>query len=100
MANAQTLRTLLQKIDHKGYPAYKDTKGNYEFDGFTLSIDHVQGDPFASPSDLSVHIQGKLAAFPVCTYNTREKRIALQDHLLRVFGKSIAAMDRVAKGSG
>lgn len=100
MANAQALRTLLQKIDHKGYPAYKDTKGNYEFDGFTLSIDHVQGDPFASPSDLSVHIQGKLAAFPVCTYNTREKRIALQDHLLRVFGKSIAAMDRVAKGSG
>ena len=36
MANAQALRTLLQKIDHKGYPGYKDTKGNYEFDGFTL----------------------------------------------------------------
>ena len=32
------------------YPAYKDTKGSYGFGSYMLSIDHVQGDPFASPS--------------------------------------------------
>lgn len=100
MADAQVLRMRLQKIDHKGYPAYKETKGTYDFDGFTLSIDHVQGDPFAAPSELSIQVSGKQAGFPEECYDTREKRIALQDHLLRQFGKSIAAMDRVAKGSG
>lgn len=100
MADAQALRALLEKIDHKGYPAYKDTKGTYEFGSFTLSIDHVQGDSFAAPSDLSVRVSGKQARFPGNCYDTREKRIALQDYLLRQFGKSIAAMDRVAKGSG
>lgn len=100
MADAQVLRMRLQKIDHKGYPAYKETKGSYDFDGFTLSIDHVQGDPFAAPSELRIEVSGKQARFPEECYDTREKRIALQDHLLRQFGKSIAAMDRVAKGSG
>lgn len=100
MADAQVLRMRLQKIDHKGYPAYKETKGTYDFDGFTLSIDHVQGDPFAAPSELRIEVSGKQARFPEECYDTREKRIALQDHLLRQFGKSIAAMDRVAKGSG
>ena len=32
------------RIDHRGYPAYKDTKGKYQFDQYVLSIDHVQGD--------------------------------------------------------
>ena len=38
------LKNILQRIDHKGYPAYKDTKGRYEFSGYVLSIDHVQED--------------------------------------------------------
>lgn len=49
MKNASDLRNLLMRIDHRGYPAYKDTKDKYQFDQYVLSIDHVQGDPFASP---------------------------------------------------
>ena len=48
------LRECLKRIDHKGYPAYKDTKGKYQFADYILSIDHVQGDPFAAPSKVSV----------------------------------------------
>ena len=48
MQTSAELKNLLQRIDHKGYPAYKDTRGSYEFPGYVLSIDHVQGDPFAS----------------------------------------------------
>ena len=43
MKRADELRALLERIDHRGYPAYKDTKGEYGFPGYVLSIDHVQG---------------------------------------------------------
>ena len=61
MQSAADLRSLLNRIDHRGYPAYKDTKGTYRFPGYVLSIDHVQGDPFASPSKVSIHVEGKAA---------------------------------------
>ncbi len=46
MQSQNELRNLLQRIDHKSYPAYKDTRGSYDFGNYVLSIDHVQGDPF------------------------------------------------------
>ena len=46
----QRLKTMLNSIDHKGYPAYKGLKGSYDFGDYRLGIDKVQGDPFASPS--------------------------------------------------
>lgn len=100
MKTERDLRMLLQSIDHKGYPAYKDTKGEYDFGSYRLSIDHVQGDPFAAPSDVSVRVSGKEAGFPAKTYESREKRIALQDYLLRRFGKKLAVYNHMAKGSG
>lgn len=100
MKTDRDLRALLQAIDHKSYPAYKDTKGSYDFKEFVLSIDHVQGDPFASPSDVSVFVEGGKGAFPKESYNEKGKRIALEDFLLRGFGRQLAAFNRVAKGSG
>ena len=64
MQTSTELKNLLNRIDHKSYPAYKDTTGVYQFPGYQLSIDHVQGDPFASPSKLSIHIKGAVAGFP------------------------------------
>ena len=76
------LRECLKRIDHKGYPAYKDTKGKYQFADYILSIDHVQGDPFAAPSKVSVLVDGKRAGFETALYDEKYKRVALQDHLL------------------
>lgn len=45
MKSAADLSQLLERIDHRGYPAYKDIRGSYQFRGYMLSIDHVQGDP-------------------------------------------------------
>lgn len=94
------LRNLLQRIDRRGYPAYKDTKGKYEFPGYVLSIDHVQGDPFASPSKVSVHMRGAQAGFPYGFWQEKCRRIALQDYILRQFGKSVTKVSMKAKGSG
>lgn len=98
--SAEELRDILKRIDGKGYPAYKELRGAYRFLGYTLSIDAVQGDPFASPSKVSIHLQGRQAGFPKALYNTTEKRVALEDQLLRFFGKEIARYAFQVKGSG
>jgi hypothetical protein len=41
MADKQQLVLLLHRLDGRGYPAYKDIRGQYAFDTFTLYIDHV-----------------------------------------------------------
>ena len=100
MQTATDLRNLLTRIDRKSYPAYKDTRGSYQFPGYILSIDHVQGDPFAAPSKLSIHVSGKSAAFPQSLYQTPCQRIALQDELTRGFGRQAQQASHQAKGSG
>ena len=49
MQTSTDLRNLLARIDRKGYPAYKDTRGAYQFPAYVLSIDHVQGTPLPLP---------------------------------------------------
>ena len=100
MKTAGDLRHLLQSIDRKSYPAYKGTKGQYRFEKYVLSIDHVQGDPFAAPSSLHIEVTGKTAAFPERLYDEKWKRIALEDYLLRQFGAAIGKYSFQAKGSG
>ena len=100
MKRSEDLQQLLYRIDHKGYPAYKDTAGAYQFGNYVLSIDHVQGDPFASPSKVSIHIDGKKAGFPQEMIQQEYTRIALEDALIRQFGREIEKYSFKAKGSG
>lgn len=100
MQSAAELKQLLDRIDHKGYPAYKDTKGQYQFQGYVFSIDHVQGDPFASPSKVSVQVKGSTAGFPEELYKGRHQRAALQDEMTRQFYRAIQKYAFRAKGSG
>lgn len=94
------LLSLLQSIDHRGYPAYKGLKGSYRFDSYRLNIDHVQGDPFASPSRISLVIPGKNAGFPTEYYEEKHRRISMEDHLIRLFYREISEYSYKAKGSG
>ena len=100
MQTAANLKNLLTRIDRRGYPAYKDTRGSYQFPGYVLSIDHVQGDPFAAPSKLSIYVPGKQAGFPPALYRTPCQRVALQDALTRRFGHQASQASFQAKGSG
>lgn len=100
MKLSEDLRQFLRSIDRKGYPAYKGAKGQYRFPDYLLSIDHVQGDPFASPSRLSIQVDGKRAGFPSLSYDRYYKRIALEDHILRRFREKIEQFNFKAKGSG
>lgn len=94
------LKTLLQSIDHKGYPAYKGLKGSYQFGNYQLDIDHVQGDPFAAPSRVSIQVIGEKAGFPAEYYGQKPCRIAMEDHLLRLFHREAEKYNFKANGSG
>lgn len=100
MQSALELRNKLKSIDHRGYPAYKELRGQYDFKDYVLSIDHVQGDPFASPSRLSVLVKAEKAGFPEAFYDTHAKRVTLQDHLTRLFAGEVSGGSFQAKGSG
>ena len=83
MRTVDDLRNILARIDGRGYKAYKDLQGAYAYPGFTLFIDHVQGDPFASPSKIRVRVPGAVAKLPPDLFSGRVRRVALQDFLIR-----------------
>lgn len=93
------LRRILNRIDGKGYPAYKDILGEYEFPGFRLLIDHVQGDPFAAPSRLRVRVSQQVAGYPPDTFSGGSRRVALSDFLTRAFDVTCAHLSG-RRGSG
>lgn len=96
----ENLRELLRQIDHRSYPAYKELKGSYSWPLYRLNIDHVQGDPFASPSALRIQVRGAVAGFPLEWAQKECTSIALCDDLLRRFQAQIRMFAFRAGGSG
>lgn len=60
MKTSEDLKQILERIDHRGYPAYKDTRGAYQFGTYILGIDHVQ--------------EIRLRHRPGCIYRWQEER--------------------------
>ena len=100
MKNSEELRQQLRSINRKSYPAYKGLKGLYHFGNYILSIDHVQGDPFASPSHVSIQISHRDAGFPVEYYKDTLTGTTLCDYLTRQFEKQVSQYSFRAQGSG
>ena len=100
MQSSNQLQDMLHSINRKSYPAYKSLKGAYQFKKYVLSIDHVQGDPFASPSHVSVKIFHREAGFPAEYYKDKLTRITLADYLTRRFEQQVNRYTFRAKGSG
>ena len=100
MKSSEDLRVSLRAINRKSYPAYKSLAGSYSFGKYILNIEHVQGDPFAAPSRLSVKVNHKIAGFPAEYYGTKWNKTALEDYLIRRFHKQVDRFCFQAKGSG
>ena len=100
MRTMDDLEDLLGRIDRRGYPAYKELRGTYDFSGGTLSIDHVQGDPFATPSKASVFLPARVAGWPRELADGPHRLRALEDMLVRRFSRALARRSREVGGSG
>ncbi len=100
MSTEKELTGILRRINGKGYKAYKDLQGKYQLRGFTLYVDYVQGDPFASPSRLRVRVDQEKAGFPGELYSMEIRRRALEDYLTRCFDRRIEEVAGRNRGTG
>ncbi|MCA9933656.1 MAG: ABC-ATPase domain-containing protein [Ardenticatenaceae bacterium] len=104
MATQDDLKRILQRIDGRGYKAYKEIVGRpsdsrYTFPTFTLYIDYVQGDPFAAPSRLRVRVPQTQAQYPAVLFSNDSRRIGLESYLAAAFGQAChAAAGRSGSG--
>ncbi len=92
------LKETLDRIDRKGYGAYKDLRGSYDLGAFTLFIDRVQRDPFAPPS--LVRVRTRENRFDPALFKNPVRRVAFEDFLTRRVERSIRAVVRGNRGSG
>lgn len=100
MFHVDDLRKTLARIDGRGYKAYKDIQGSYAYPQFTLFVDYVQGDPFASPSKIRVRVPNAVAQIPPDLFSSRVRRIALQDFFIRGVHQTIRQVCQGSRGIG
>lgn len=98
--SSEDLRRILSRIDRRGYKAYKDIEGVYDFGEYVVYVDHVQGDPFAAPSSIRVQVPQRVARFPEDTYRNRSREVGLRDYLTRVFDEKARRIARGNRGTG
>src|ERR687889_480672 len=94
----QRLRATLDRIDRKGYGAYKGLSGAHDFGLFVLFIDRVQRDPFAPPS--LIRIRTKANSFDLDLFANPARRVACEDFLTRSVEREIRRVVRGNRGSG
>ena len=100
MKSSEELRRQLRQIDHKGYKAYKILEGEYEFGAYRICIDHVQGDPFATPSRVRIVYKNQ-KNIPDELFREKHRKIAIEDTLLRRLHRSIGSVVKgQRRGSG
>ena len=92
------LEATLDRIDRRGYGAYKDLSGSHDFGLFVLFIDRVQRDPFAPPS--LIRIRTKANSFDPTLFENPVRRVAFEDFLTRSVVREIRRVVRGNRGSG
>ena len=92
------LKSTLDRIDRKGYGAYKDLSGSHDFGEYTLQIDRVQRDPFAPPS--LVRVRTAENGFDPDLFANPVRRVAFEDFLNRAVERAVAGAVRGNRGSG
>ncbi|MDQ3637696.1 MAG: ABC-ATPase domain-containing protein [Actinomycetota bacterium] len=94
----QRLQSTLDRIDRKGYGAYKDLRGSYDLEGFTLFVDRVQRDPFAPPS--LVRMQTGENRLDPSLFENPVRRVAFEDFLTRSVERTLRRAVKGNRGSG
>jgi predicted ABC-class ATPase len=90
----QDLERTLLRIDRAGFRAYGEIEGAWTGEHLTLEIEHVQADPFATPSRLRLRLEPQLHGIPDELWENVPRRTALCDFLLRRFAASAGGFPR------
>lgn len=62
-------------------------------------VEYVQGDPFAAPSRIRVHVSQHIAQYPSWSYSTKSRRVALETYLALLFAQ-VSRQQSERSGSG
>ncbi|HEB90907.1 MAG TPA: ATPase [Deltaproteobacteria bacterium] len=100
MRGAGDLAATLDRIDGRGYKAYRDIEGAWSFTDFDLHVDRVQSDPFASPSKMRVRVDLGIVDLPGDALANRIRRIAAASWLARAFRNAVEADRPPRSGTG
>lgn len=73
----------LKKIEKQNYRAYQQIKGQYDFKDFTLYIDQVQGDPYASPSRVRAIRPWSVTGLDFLKQTSHAYQVAARDYIAR-----------------
>jgi predicted ABC-class ATPase len=99
MRSDTDLQEVLSRIDGRGYKAYKELEGQWVLDEFIVHIDHVQADPFASPSRLRVILDSKTAGLPHDSYHSTARALGTGALLARSFAETARGRSK-RRGTG
>ena len=99
MTDWQTFQQQLIDLEGSSYRDYKRIKGDYGFPDFDLSVDYVQGDPFAAPSRIRLKIAQQTAQFPPLWLTDYEAQVAIADYLTRQVAQVAQSLAK-RRGSG
>ena len=100
MLDEHQLKKTLSHLNGRGYKAYKQIQGRFEFPDFELFIDHVQGDPFAQPSKIRLRVQQDISQIPEGLWTNSVRQIALEDFVGRAVRDAIKEIATPQKGTG
>ncbi len=91
------LFSILKTIDGKGYKAYKELKGKYDYKSFLVEIFKVQGDPFAPPSIIKLVLKNHGYEKEIYQKN----KIPVEDFIYRkLFKLTKELSERMGSGNG
>jgi len=99
MRGREELRALLERIDGRGYKAYKEIGGTWRFPDYELHVDHVQGDPFAAPTRVRVTLSPDIAGLPPESFRSDSRALGTAAFLARAFAEAARRGSR-RSGSG
>jgi len=99
MRSEDDLTALLDRIDGRGYKAYKDLEGPWTLGGFVVHVDHVQADPFASPTRVRVLLDPYTAGLAENSWRSTPRALGTAALLARSFAEAAVGRSR-RRGTG
>ena len=100
MQSSSHLKQLIRRISGKNYKAYKQLESQFEFNGFVLFVDHVQGDPYAAPSALRARIKLTETSILPHAMENEARKLAAEDFLTRLFLLNSGKICKGIRGTG
>ena len=94
------LKFHIKRLNRRSYKSYKELEGVYKFSNYDLLIDHVQSDPYASPSRMIIRIPRDVAGFSNDMISNKSRTIAFCDFLTRKFSDFAKQISKGKRGIG